>query len=87
MDEQSIFINAIEKPTPAEREAFLEEACGENQQLRQNVDLLIRAYVNTPDFGDFQATKQDINLRIINILDEYGVGRWLLQYSFCDQSR
>lgn len=39
-----------------------------------SLDLLIRAYVNTPDYGDFQAAKQDINLRIMNILAEHGVG-------------
>jgi MscS family membrane protein len=38
-----------------------------------SLDVMIICFMNTPDWGDFQAAKQDINLRIINILDERGV--------------
>jgi MscS family membrane protein len=38
-----------------------------------SLDILIICFVNTPDWGDFQAAKQDINLRIMHILDERGV--------------
>ncbi len=39
-----------------------------------SLDLMIICYMETPAWGDFQAAKQDINLKIINILDERGVG-------------
>jgi MscS family membrane protein len=38
-----------------------------------SLDILIICFMNTPDWGNFQAAKQDINLRIIDILSERGV--------------
>jgi len=38
-----------------------------------SLDLMIICFMNTPAWGDFQATKQDINLKIMAILDERGV--------------
>jgi small-conductance mechanosensitive channel len=36
-----------------------------------SLDLLIICFVNIKDWGDFQAFKQDVNLRIIDILADY----------------
>jgi hypothetical protein len=36
MNEESLFAAALEKPTPAERQAFLVEACGDDIALRQS---------------------------------------------------
>lgn len=44
MDEASIFLEALKKPAPIEREAFLDQACGSNEELRHSVELLIRAH-------------------------------------------
>ncbi len=44
MDEQTIFTMAIEKKTPAERDAFLDQACAGNEELRGSVGLLLKAY-------------------------------------------
>ncbi len=38
-----------------------------------SLEVMIICFMNTPEWGDFQAAKQDINLRIINILNERGV--------------
>jgi serine/threonine protein kinase len=43
MTEESLFLAALEKPTPAERQAFLEEACGLDVALRARVQLLLEA--------------------------------------------
>src|SRR5262249_55798146 len=51
--EQSIFLSAIEKRTPAERAAFLAKACGRDERLRARVGELLPAHdrrgtVNSP---------------------------------------
>src|SRR5262249_34081306 len=44
MDEASIFLEALKKPSPDERAAFLGRACGGNDELRRSVELLLRAH-------------------------------------------
>src|SRR5947209_313735 len=44
MDEASIFLEALQKPSPDERAAFLDQACGGNPELRRSVELLLRAH-------------------------------------------
>src|SRR5579885_2216574 len=44
MDEASIFLEALKKPLPDERAAFLDQACGGNAELRRSVELLLRAH-------------------------------------------
>ena len=43
MNEESLFAAALEKPTPAERRAFLDEACGGDAALRERVERLLAA--------------------------------------------
>ena len=43
MTEESLFLAALEKPTPAERQAFLDEACGPDATLRARVQMLLEA--------------------------------------------
>lgn len=38
-----------------------------------SLDIMIICFVNTPDWADFQAAKQDINLKIMGLLAERGV--------------
>jgi signal transduction histidine kinase len=40
----SIFAGAIERPTPGERAAFLDAACGSNAGLRRRIEALLRAH-------------------------------------------
>ena len=44
MTERTIFLDALEKTEPAERAAFLQEACGHNALLRQRVEQLLKAF-------------------------------------------
>jgi len=41
MNMRHIFVAALEKRTPADRAAYLETACGDNAQLRQEIDALL----------------------------------------------
>src|SRR3954447_25525878 len=43
MDEASIFLEALKRPSPGERAAFLDQACGGDDELRRSVELLLRA--------------------------------------------
>ncbi|HKB03280.1 MAG TPA: hypothetical protein VKD90_13725, partial [Gemmataceae bacterium] len=42
--ERTIFLAAIEKLTPAERTAYLSEACGDDERLRAAVEELLAAH-------------------------------------------
>ncbi len=44
MTEETIFARAIEKPDQAERSAFLDEACGDDADLRLRVETLLKAH-------------------------------------------
>src|SRR5439155_16583162 len=50
MDEASIFLAALEKPSPDGRAAFLDEICGDDRDLRRNVEMLLKAHVQAGDF-------------------------------------
>src|SRR5262249_56984949 len=43
MNEESLFAAALEKPTPAERRAFLDAACSGDTTLRERLDRLLAA--------------------------------------------
>jgi|HubBroStandDraft_6_1064221.scaffolds.fasta_scaffold514712_2 hypothetical protein len=45
-----IFLAALEKPALAEREAFLDEVCCQNAQLRRQVERLLAAHPKAKDF-------------------------------------
>ena len=44
MTEESLFLAALERPTPAERQAFLEQACGKDIALCARLQLLLEAH-------------------------------------------
>jgi serine/threonine protein kinase/WD40 repeat protein len=46
----SIFDAAIEHPSPQERAAFLDSACGTNAELRQRIEALLRAHEKAGGF-------------------------------------
>jgi WD40 repeat protein/serine/threonine protein kinase len=49
----SIFAGAIERPSPGERTAFLDAACGADAELRRRIDALLRAHDEAGGFlGD-----------------------------------
>ena len=44
MDQESIFMEAVQKSTPQERAAFLDQVCADDAELRRSVDLLLLAH-------------------------------------------
>ncbi|HKA54137.1 MAG TPA: serine/threonine-protein kinase, partial [Candidatus Binatia bacterium] len=48
MSEQALFLAALEKYSPAERQAFLDEACGQDAALRARVEQLLEADARAP---------------------------------------
>ena len=52
LPEESIFAQALEIASAAERAAFLDRACGDNQALRAEVEALLRAHERSGDLLD-----------------------------------
>jgi serine/threonine protein kinase/tetratricopeptide (TPR) repeat protein len=50
VDESQIFAGALKLATPAERAAYLDEACAGKPQLREAVEALLRAHASDPSF-------------------------------------
>jgi serine/threonine protein kinase/tetratricopeptide (TPR) repeat protein len=50
MSEETIFLEVLQKPTPAERGAFLDEACAGDAELRRGVERLLRAHQRAGQF-------------------------------------
>jgi tetratricopeptide (TPR) repeat protein/serine/threonine protein kinase len=57
--EQSIFLTAVEKPTAAERGAYLDQACTGNADLRSEVEALLAAHERLPVPGTSAAADLD----------------------------
>src|SRR5262249_49400366 len=47
---ESLFLAALEKPSPAERAAYLDEACGDDLELHRRVQRLLEAQRNAGSF-------------------------------------
>src|SRR5262245_57688055 len=58
MTEETIFAAALDKRTPAERSAYLDEACAADAALRQRVEALIKARDDAGNFLDCPAVEQ-----------------------------
>src|SRR6516225_8297204 len=52
LPEESIFAQALELASAAERAAYLDRACGANRQLRAEVEALLRAHEESGDLLD-----------------------------------
>src|SRR5262244_251396 len=50
MSERAIFIAALEKDNPAERAAFLDQACADDRPLRQRIERLLKAHEPADSF-------------------------------------
>jgi serine/threonine protein kinase/tetratricopeptide (TPR) repeat protein len=48
LSEQSIFLEALERPAGKERAAYLDEVCGSNRRLRTDVEALLKANERLP---------------------------------------
>jgi tetratricopeptide (TPR) repeat protein len=49
MTEESLFLAALERTDPAERQAFLDQACAGDAELRRRIELLLAAYAAGQD--------------------------------------
>src|SRR6516225_7674458 len=58
LPEESIFAQALEIQSAAERAAFLDRACGDNPALRAEVEALLRAHERSGDLLDLPETVQ-----------------------------
>lgn len=50
MDEQSIFLEALEKPSPEAQDAWLEEACGEDESLKRRLKKMLQGHGKNASF-------------------------------------
>src|SRR5262245_59642969 len=55
----SIFAGAIERPSPEERAAFLDTACGSDVELRRRIEALVRAHDEAGGFLRDQPVARD----------------------------
>src|SRR5262249_60602285 len=58
MSEREVFFQALDRDDPAERAAFLDEACAGDASLRQRVDALLRSHAKAGDFLGTPAPQQ-----------------------------
>jgi hypothetical protein len=61
MQEQSIFIEALEKQDPAERAALLDQACAGDTVLRQRIERLLAQYDRAGSFLETPASVATID--------------------------
>ena len=59
MNEESVFVAALEMPTAAERQAFLDEACADDGALRRRVERLLAAHVKPSGILDHPDRRPD----------------------------
>ena len=50
MDEQSIFLQALDRDTPEERAKWLDDICGRESPLRQRIDALLKRHQHARHF-------------------------------------
>ncbi len=58
MNEEAVFIAALDRRTPAERTAYLDEACTGNPELRRRVEALLRSHDEARSFLGRPAVEQ-----------------------------
>jgi serine/threonine protein kinase len=89
MNEESVFATALEKNSPRERQAFLDEACAGNAELRAQVEELLRA---DADAGSFlEHSPADVDATVVSepsSRDTLNSGNWFSRLPFlapCDK--
>jgi len=75
---EAIFTDAVTKPTPAERAAFLNQACGDDAPLRERVEALLHAHDNAGSFLQLPGTDARTALAAIGEGPGAVVGRYKL---------
>src|SRR6516165_10901555 len=62
MQEESIFIEALEKEDDAERAAFLDRACAGDEALRQRIERLLRRHDQPDSLLDAPAAEAGVTV-------------------------
>jgi len=77
-DIMCIFADALEKETPAEREAYLNMACRGDAALRQKVEALLKAYGEAHDVPDTPLVDMGFIQQETSLTEEPGtvIGRY-----------
>ena len=57
MGERAVFFEAVEKDDPAERAAFLKEACAGDPNLRRRIEALLQSHATAGDFLDMPGSR------------------------------
>jgi serine/threonine protein kinase len=79
-NEETIFAAALGKTSPAERQAYLDEVCGEDKALRGRVEARLKARDEAGGFVEMSALGQDAALGAVPLTEGPGtlVGRYKL---------
>ena len=79
--ERDIFFAAVEKPTPAERDAYLIEACGSDQNFLESIRSLISEHENGKTLVEIETTRLGEQIKFQNetidrfrLLEQLGEG-------------
>jgi serine/threonine protein kinase len=82
MREQTVFIEALEKEGPAERAAFLDQACAGDPDLRQRIERLLQRHQESASFLD---SAQSPSVTDVNEAIEEGPGAVIGAYKLLEQ--
>src|SRR5262249_26104175 len=74
MSERSIFIAALEKDDPAERAAYLDQACADNWPLRQRIQRLLKAHEPADSFLEHRPSGLGVTVDEPPITERPGMG-------------
>jgi WD40 repeat protein/serine/threonine protein kinase/tetratricopeptide (TPR) repeat protein len=79
-DEEAIFKAAIKLKTPAERDAYLKGACGNNAELLSRLEVLLKAHDEAGDFLEIPPFDSDATLNDFPLSEGPGtvIGRYKL---------
>jgi len=86
--EKAIFLQALEKKTAAERRAFLDTACGDDQELRRRVESLLDSSDEAGDFLDGTPPEPTDNAGVLDAMTRAlaeGPGRMIGPYKLMEQ--
>src|SRR6476660_5274368 len=72
LPEESIFLQALEIESAADRSAYLEQTCGANGDLRAEVEALLRAHEQSGDLPDQPNATQAENSTGAKVSDDLG---------------
>ncbi len=80
---ESIFSSALKIPSPDERAAYLDEACGQDRDLRKRVEMLLEAQPEVGSFMEQPAVDRDVTLGLRGIQE--GPGAMIGPYKLLQQ--